>query len=400
MGWPVDYLVMIPSLIYGYISIQNDPRKLPTMPQYKLLVSLLVIIFLSDAIQGYMDLATTEFILFFKRACIFIIIIFLVRSSKDMKRVLFLIVLFATFIAGQAIWQYFSGSGGIAGQGFYHNEDGVRTKWVGLWNGANMMALLLNMSVPFALEFASGSYSAGFRIFNALCVMCLIGGVYTTNSRGGFLTLLSILFLFPMFKLKSKKVALIVGAGFAGLVIVNLAPSRMNEVNSDEESAYVRTRLWNHGLEMFQTHPLLGVGKGRFVEEAGRGLLAHSNFIQNIGETGGLGIFCWIGLIYFSIKGLWTIQFSQTLPDPPSQLLKSLSRALMVSLVAFCVCTIFVTMEVDLYYLVLGLCAATINIMHQTHGPFKVNFTKRDVLNILVIIIFLLIFYRLNVRHH
>ena len=79
-GWPVDYLVMIPALIYGYAALKSQKNGLVKIPQYNLLFAMLAIIFLSDAVNGYVDLGITQFTLYFKRVCIFLIVILLVPA--------------------------------------------------------------------------------------------------------------------------------------------------------------------------------------------------------------------------------------------------------------------------------------------------------------------------------
>ncbi len=397
-GWPVDYLIIIPALIYAFIKKSGDKKKLVNIPQYKLLGVLLIIIFLSNAVHGEFELGASEFTLFFKKICIFIMVLFLVNTTKRLKLVMFLMIAFSCLIAGQAIQQYLSGGAGLAGQDFYHSGKGVRTKWVGLWNGANIMALMLNIVVPFTLEFSFGPYSLFWRLLNMFLSACLMFGVYTTNSRGGFVTLLAILFAYPMFKLKKKKTAAILGVILAGIMFLYFAPQRVGEINTKEESAHLRTKLWSHGMEMFKENPLLGVGKGMFKENAGYNLVAHSNFMQNLGEIGGLGIFVWVGLIYFSFKSMYLIYRENVPPRTKEGGMKSISMALIVSLIGFNVCTLFITQEIDLFYLLLGLCAATFNVMNREVRQVEIKFSAKDRRNIIGIIAFMLLYYHIYTR--
>lgn len=397
-GWPVDYLVIIPALVYAFIKKPRDDNKSVDFPQYRLLGALLVIIFLSNAIHGEFNLGIIEFTLFFKKICIFIMVLLIVNSTKKLKLVIFFMIALSCIIAGQAINQYYLGGAGLAAQGFYHNEDGVRTKWVGLWDGANIMALMLNVVVPFTLEFSFGSYPLLWRLINILFSGCLIWGIYTTGSRGGFVTLLAILFIYPMFKFKKKKKAVVLGIILAGIMLFYFAPNRAGEINTKEESAHIRTRLWGHAMEMFKENPLLGIGKGQFKVATGYNLVAHSNFMQNLGEIGGLGIFVWVGLVYFSFKSLYFVYRIKTPPGAGEERLKSISRALFVSIIGFNICTLFITEEIDLFYLLLGLCAAAFNIMNKEIQQAEMKFTTIDTRNIIGIIVFMLLYYHIYTR--
>jgi putative inorganic carbon (hco3(-)) transporter len=398
-GIPVDYLTIAPALAYG-LFIQSRERRKPLvqLPHYLLLAVSLVIIFLSNAVHDQVVFGALEFVKYLKLVCIFTMILLLPKSTAKLKWALFFIVLCSVFIAGQAISQFISGGLGFAGQDFYHSGEGIRTAWVGLWNGSNMTSLLLNCSIPFALEFAFGPYRKSWRLLNLIFTACLIGGVYTTNSRGGFLTLLAILFLYPFFRIRSKKLAIIAGILLAGAILVYLSPSRSNQIDTSEESAHIRTRLWNSGMEMFKDYPLLGVGKGKFAQNTSRNLIAHSNFMQNLGETGGIGIFVWVAIIYFTFKGL-LYPFRIKPKNEREKHLNSLSRALLVSFLGFNIGTLFITMEIDLFYLLLGLCAACINIFNREVKPVKMmECNLGDIFSIFGILIGYLGFYHYYTR--
>jgi putative inorganic carbon (hco3(-)) transporter len=400
-GLPVDYFTIIPALAYGFFLQAHENKRLVRLPQYGFLAVLLIVIFLSDAVHNNVGLGLIEFVKFFKLVCVFTMILLLVNSTTKLKWTMSIMVLFSAFIGYQAIAQFLSGGTGFAGQDFYNiGVDDVvnRTAWVGLWNGSNITALLLNLTIPFALEFAFGPYRKSWKILNFIFAACLVGGVYTTNSRGGFIALLAILFLYPLFRIRKKKTAIIAGILLAGAIFLYLAPSRAGLINSEEESAHYRTRLWSNGIEMFKDYPLLGVGKGKFKENTSLGLIAHSNFIQNLGEIGGIGIFVWVSILYFSFKGLWHCYSIKPGNNKGEIHLKSLSRALVVSFLGFNICTLFITMEIDLFYLLMGLCAAAANICNREIGPVRVRFTLKDFLAICGIIFGLLLFYHMYTR--
>lgn len=397
-AWPVDYLIIIPALLVGFMTALSESHKLVRLPQYILIIALLVVIFLSNAVHGNFEFGIAEFTLFYKKACIFLMTILLIKSTNRLKISLFFMVILSSIIAVQAIMQFCSGGLGMAGQDFYHSGEGVRTTWVGLWNGANSTALLLNISVPFALEFAFGPYVIFWRFINFILAGILIGGVYTTNSRGGFVTLLAILGLYPMFKVKNKRIAVIIGVILAMGALIYLAPSRAGQMDAREESAYVRTRLWGNAMDMFKENKILGVGKGKFQEENARNMAAHSNFMQNLAEIGGIGIFIWIALIYFSFKGLYYANRIKPHPRTRAEIFKSLSRATLISMIGFNICTLFITMDIDIFYLLLGLSAATVNILNKEVEPIKMEFSLPDFRNICIAIVGMLLFYHYFIR--
>ena len=397
-AWPVDYLILIPALIVGFISSASDEKKTIRLPQYALLMLLLLITLLSNAIHGNFGFGIDQFTIFLKKTCIFIVILLLIKSTSRLKTILFLIIILSAIIAGQAIAQFQSGGAGMAGQDFYHSGEGVRTTWVGLWDGANSTALLLNIALPFALEFAFGQYSVLWRLANIILAGVLMGGVYTTNSRGGFVTLLAILAIYPMFRLKSKKIAIAIGVMLTLGALVYMSPSRAGQMDTKEESAQIRTRLWGNAMDMFKENKLFGVGKGKFKEENGRHMMAHSNFMQNLGEMGGVGIFVWMAFIYLSFKSLILAYWIKAPAGASVVKIKSLARAVFVSMIGFNVCTLFITMETEGLYLLLGLCAAVVNVANREIAPINMKFTRKDFIGISASVVGILLFYHIYTR--
>ena len=68
--------------------------------------------------------------------------------------------------------------------------------WVGLWDGANIFALLLCLAVPFALEFGFGPYPFIYRVISIMATGIVGHAIFLTNSKGGFVTFLGIIFFY------------------------------------------------------------------------------------------------------------------------------------------------------------------------------------------------------------
>ena len=175
--------------------------------------------------------------------------------------------------------------------------------------------------------------------------------IYYTNSRGAVLAFVCGLIYYYHRKLMSRYTPVMLA--LLGLVFV-LAPSRMTEVSSEEESARERTWLWEQGLEMLRDNPVLGVGRGMFAPSTELKLLAHNNFVQNFAELGYTGFFIFISIMWFTFKGTYMI--AEKLPAASE--LKAYARMCGVILVMYSAATFFVVMELDLFYFVLGLASS------------------------------------------
>jgi len=138
---------------------------------------------------------------------------------------------------------------------------------------------------------------------------------------------------------------------------------------------------------MFKENVFLGIGKGRFILENSRNMLAHSNFMENLAETGGIGIFVWVSISYVAFKILILLLNS----SHSDLLIKLLSRSLLLSFIGFNVSTLFITMEVDIFYFILGLIVALYSNSCQ-ENDLRLKFGFADFRNI-GFVIFVMIFY-------
>jgi O-antigen ligase len=149
--------------------------------------------------------------------------------------------------------------------------------------------------------------------------------------------------------------------------------------DADDASSRHRVDLWSEGLEMFKYNPVLGIGKGQFAEYTGT-QVAHNAFIENLGETGFLGVFAWVGLIYLSFKSLRLVMRRSAELSPQ---LRGLTQAVFVSLVGYLSASMFINTDFDLLYMSMGLCAAVLAVARrELKDGIDVHFGFADMRNI------------------
>ncbi len=374
LGLPVNDVIVGGGLLAGLVSLQSSGRKI-NLPQNYLIVVVLMIIFLSNAVHGDIVLAFEVFMTYLKRACVFLMFLLVLDSVKKIKWALFLMILFGAILAVQGIQQAQTGIG-WAGQPLTAGYTEIRIRWIGDWDGPNVLAILFVLGFSMSLEFIlSRSESTAFRILNVILALLLLVGLHFTNSRGGVLALLcAILFYFTN---KYRRVFATLCGAVLVLLVVLLSPSRMSEVNTREESARERTWTWEQGLNILRENPILGIGKGQLIKYMDPPLIAHNNYVQVFSEMGLLGFYFWLGIFYYSVKGLY--QILQRKPETKEQAeIISLANLMLSALIGFSAATFFVTMELDILYVLWALCAAVI-LMAQSHFPdFRVIVSKLD----------------------
>jgi O-antigen ligase len=103
-----------------------------------------------------------------------------------------------------------------------------------------------------------------------------------------------------------------------GLIVMHqLGIARMDTLSTGESSAEGRIKSWAQGWYMLRSNPAVGVGPLNYSHY--HPMAAHSSLVQIAAETGMLGLFCWIGFLYFplreTIESMWHRRPMST--DPP-----------------------------------------------------------------------------------
>lgn len=372
LGLPTAYIIIPLGMAMGAANYLRDTKQYQ-LPQNRLLLFYLLIIFVSTWLATDGSTALEQFETFLKRIVVFFMIAWTLTSSERLSKAIWLVLLLSLFLAYQA---YLQGTQGASWGGMtpYPGYEETRVRWYGDWDGPNVFGILFVIAAAITLEFVFGPYSLLVRVAGGALLLSYLGGIYLTNSRGAVLALAcAILFYFKdRFR---RPMAIIVGVA-AVLGLLAFGPSRMSEVSSKESSAHERTWLWEQGLAMLRENPALGVGRGEFAHRVDLKLIAHNNYVQNFAETGLLGFFCFVAILWFCFRG------NLLVADPAYETrveLASKARMMTSAIVGYVAATFFVVMELDLLYFVLGLAAAVYLVARRENPRLPaLALTRRD----------------------
>ncbi|HXE77191.1 MAG TPA: O-antigen ligase family protein [Rhodanobacter sp.] len=219
-------------------------------------------------------------------------------------------VICAAVLAAHSIQQ---ANTGIGWTGMTIGEDG-RVRYVGIFNDPNDLGLLFVAVLPMAI-FLSGLGGFLRRVFWLAAAALLLYGIYLTNSRGAMLAVLVVGGIF-IWRRRGMFTAGVLGV--AGLLVMRLLSSRMQELDPDESSAFGRVDAWYEGMHMFFSNPLLGVGPGNFTDY--NQLTAHNSWVLVLAETGFVGYTLWLA---FVVYGFWmmmnVMRYQPDAVDDPNQ---------------------------------------------------------------------------------
>ena len=169
-----------------------------------------------------------------------------------------------------------------------------RVRYRGVLQDPNELSLTLAIIVPFAFAF----YEYKKTLKRLLLVILTLGitgaAVYYSRSRGGQLVLAATLgvYFVRRYKIRGAILGMILAMGL-------LAVSGRSGSEADK-STLERLEAWYEGMNMFRTSPFFGVGMTQFVEH--HWLTAHNAYLLAASETGIIGLFLWMLVLYVSVK--------------------------------------------------------------------------------------------------
>jgi O-antigen ligase len=149
---------------------------------------------------------------------------------------------------------------------------------------------------------------ASYFNINFLIFLLILGAIFLTGSRAAFLGLAFgiVLFIFTQ-KIRIWLFAIVIGL-FASLLLVKYSASLslLNRTDDYQSSMDTRSLIWKNNLNIFFTHPLLGIGIGNLhnyiVSHSTDGYYIIDNEVIYHGtESGYLQFLIEIGIIGFSI---------------------------------------------------------------------------------------------------
>ncbi len=298
-----------------------------------------------------------------------------IDSVKTLQKAAHAILVVVGIVAVEAIQHLHSPDGlGWARQSFgWVNElaatAGVkaRTRWVGIFDGPGVFAVMFTIALPFALQYVAPAYGKFKRLLALAVLLPLYGyAVFSTGSRGGFLATLAVLGLWVLSRYKVSMKHIVMGSVVAAAGLM-LGPAYLTSTSDSSKSAQHRVDMWGEGVEMVENNPLFGIGRGNFARYTGK-LIAHNSGIEVMGETGLVGLFLWIGASYMGFRTL-LVRSRQT-TDPRE---RELLLAVGLCLVGYLVSSLFVTLEYETMYFIWGLMAGARNF-----SDGEAPFTKRD----------------------
>lgn len=374
LGVPWMNLLALAIVVSYALGLLNHQRGFVKAPQNTLVIGFLAAVIFSQlsnlyfqgALQGLFGMMTSVLLYFF--------VANLIDSERRFRTFIWLLILLSSYMAFQGIMQYVTGIG-PGGETLIQG----RIRFIGTFNDPNDVALALVVISPFAFRVISENSSRFGKLVAFLCLTLIVCAIWLTKSRGGMLSFGAVI-LFYIYQKYSKPKAVIIGLAVMAILYF-VAPSRMSELNVREASAHGRIQGMAHAFWLMRANPknyLFGAGYNSIADEYG--YVAHNTIMHVVGETGLIGLFLFLGLIYYSIKELMIVQ---AVSGSENLSFKGWATSLIASFVGFIVGTLFLSRAYsELVYILIGCSVALFRIAHKENPSLKISLSRKDMRNI------------------
>ncbi|TWG87990.1 O-antigen ligase [Luteimonas sp. J16] len=288
--WPLSGVPVLPLALVAALGVWLLSRnKRFDAPQYVLILVFLVVTSLSVMLTGWSGGALQQFSEF---ATIVVSFFLLANALDSRERVVGAMAVFTVSAAVLALHGAHQAANGVGWTGAELVGDG-RIQYVGIFSDPNDLGMLFVACMPMAAYLGSRGGLMGLRrlFWWGICVV-LLYGVYLTHSRGALLSVIAMSGIWVLVRRGVFAAGSLAVIALAGLLAM---PSRVSEIDVQEESAAGRVEAWYEGLQMFLSSPVFGVGTGNFTEY--HYLTAHNSLVLVLAENGIVGMTVWLAFV-------------------------------------------------------------------------------------------------------
>ena len=278
---------------------------------------------------------------------------------------------------------------------FRHGASGLaQSSFMG---DANDFALAINIMLPFVFYMIFYVKNVILKLLLAVVSVYFIIGIVISNSRGGFITLTAVV-LFLIIQSKQKVVGIIAAMmvfvflfAFAPDSYVDRIKTLKGSALEEGDTGYGRLTLWDAGVKMMLDNPLTGVGLARYQAAYGekyhregdrKWRVTHSSYIAVGAEAGVFALLFYLLLLYRIFKTNLRNREALLATGNENHVPFYLSKALTVSLLAYCVGSLALTVWYYIHiYLILFLTLAVQQAARVELGVTVIDDKKKEVLD-------------------
>lgn len=254
---------------------------------------------------------------------------------------------------------------------FNTSSVGSRVRYVGRLNDPNETSLAVAVAVPIAFAFFSLKRNLRRRLLVAATVVGVGLAVFFSKSRGGQLVFASV-FAVYLYRRNGWKGLLAAGILAAPIMIFG---GRSGE--EAEGSSLERLECWATGMALFRDSPIWGIGAFRFTDH--HFLTAHNSYVLASAETGFVGIWLFIGMLYVTGKILVEAMRAEIEDPEVSHWVKTWALALFATFAGMVIGIFFLSFAYHfVLWIVLGIIGAFYGATKAHVATFAIELRRND----------------------
>lgn len=285
----VGVIIVILALFSSILSVQGSSAG--RISQSYSLLMMCIAVFLSFVFNRLYGLAPLALLAFVPNAVIFYLIVLNCKSKLHLQIIIFTLVFVCLFTLTRGYIALRTNdlySPYLVTQANDADDLITRLRGRSFINDPNDFAQLMVSLIPCVFFFWKTKKPLRNTIIVILPVAALVFAMFLTHSRGAVVALLAI----TVFAARRKigTVPSIVGGGLLFIITSAIGWSGGREMSVGAGSD--RMEAWSTGLQLIRTHPLFGVGFGRFAEH--NDITAHNTIVVCAAELGVFGLFSWV----------------------------------------------------------------------------------------------------------
>lgn len=262
-----------------------------------------------------------------------------------------------------------------------HGWDRISGYNAGLTGNPNDLALMINLTLPFAVGLLLSARRLPVRILLLTIAVLDVIAVVLTYSRGGFLTLVSIISMYLWCLRGPARTRLLVALLALGLVAVPLIPSgywsrlgTITDIKADQtDSAQERWADMEEATRLVAENPLIGAGAGMDVlalntARGNRWTHVHNIYLEYAVDLGLPGLLLFLVLYGCLLRNAWLARRKASRLAWDGSFYH-LSEAVGVALIAFGVSAFFHPVAYTFYFYYIGGLAVAVSAISADSIP-------------------------------
>ena len=369
----IVFFILAILLIKSLIEKQREFRDSLSLFIILFLILTIVSLFISNFFIGSYQLRInfTNWTYVIGYAAIYFIVVASIKNLKQIKRIIFVMLLSAITVSLIALLRYFKPSFFRDTLSFLINPTAiVRTRAFGTFSNPNYLGVFLVLCIPIAIGMLIYNKKTIKKTGAFIATILMAATLFYTYSRNAYLSFVVGLFGFGFLGKQKKILAvtvliLLIGAISFPMIMHARLEKTHGEVSEQALAAqrqedFSRTDVTLASLKIISKYPVFGTGYGTFqilspdYTKQGIRLNTHNEFLR-IGAEMGL-----ITLLVFLIFFAYIFKNKKDLLNSKNDFIKGLTVSILAAILAFFVANIFINpLEIGqimgYFWLMLGL---------------------------------------------